>query len=70
MTTLAQGMFHVVLSDVFLMHLSLYQLTLPLSRYGLAQGLRKVAVQFAQGPVAHQLAYDYPCARDVSYSAQ
>ena len=37
MTTLAQGMFHVVLSDVFLLHLSLYQLTLPLSRYGLAQ---------------------------------
>ena len=27
-------------------------------------------MQFAQGSVAHQLAYDYPCARDVSYSAQ
>ena len=29
-----------------------------------------MAVQFAQGSVAHQLAYDYPCARDVSCNAQ
>ena len=61
MTTLAQGMFHIVRSDVFLLHLSSYQLTLPLSRYDLAQDaqpLRKGCTATAQGlykPFSHVL---------------
>ena len=58
------------LAKTSLSHPSLCCFTLSSSRYCLAQGLRKVAVQFAKGSVAHQLAYDYPCARDVSCSAQ
>ena len=41
-----------MLSDVSLLHLSLYQLTLPLLRYDLAQGLRKMHSHCASSCIA------------------